>query len=252
MIGVSSTEFSAYNFEEVIAEVSKEFDHWEIFAEAEHHIPSIINRMVDTMPSYDLSYSVHAPISDVNLASLNERFREASVIEMLNTLEMAASLDIDRVTIHPGIAPMSVPYMEEKALEQSKRSLRSLDRISAEYGVMIAVENMPALPFMIGQTAEEMKTLIGDTNLSFCFDIGHANTTGQIDALISEFKDRIINIHIHDNHGLNDEHLTLGEGEIDFKDVIGKLSGYTGNYIAEVRSFPSGVESRDYLKKLLC
>ena len=50
MIGVSSTEFSAYRFDEVITEVSKVFEHWEIFAEAEHRLPTVerwvMSRMV--------------------------------------------------------------------------------------------------------------------------------------------------------------------------------------------------------------
>ena len=250
MIGVSSTEFSAYLFEEVIEEVSKVFDHWEIFAEAEHRLPSIESRFRDLLPSYKLSYSVHAPISDINIASLNERIREDSILEILTTAESAAALNIDMITIHPGLSSMAVPYMEEKAMEKAKRSLSSIDRISAEYGVTIAVENMPSFPFMLGHTAEEMNELIGMTNLGFCLDIGHANTTNQIDELIKTFRDRIVNIHIHDNHGEMDEHLTLGEGDIDFKTIIESLKGYSGNYIIESKSFPSAVESQDYLRSL--
>ena len=146
---------------------------------------------------------------------------------------------------------MSVPYMEEKAIEKAKRSLSAIDRISSEYGVRIAVENMPAFPFMLGRTAEELKELIGTTNLGFCLDIGHANTTDEIDNLIKEVKDRLITVHIHDTHGEHDEHLTLGEGSIDFKKVINDLKGYAGNYIIESKSFPSAVESQDYLRPLL-
>ncbi len=250
MIGVSSTQFSAYMFEEVIAEVSKKFEHWEIFAEAEHRLPSIESRFMELLPSYNLSYSIHAPISDINIASLNERIREDSIIEILTTAETAANLNIDLITVHPGLTSMSVPYMEEKAIEKAKKSLSSIDRISAEYGVRIAVENMPSFPFMLGHTAEEMEDLIGMTNLGFCLDIGHANTTDQIDPLIEKFRDRLINIHIHDNHGEFDEHLTLGEGDIDFKSVIEKLKGYTGNFVIESKSFPSAVESQDYLRSL--
>ncbi len=250
MIGVSSTQFSAYLFEEVIEEVAKVFDHWEIFAEAEHRLPSIESRFRDLMPSYKLSYSIHAPISDINLASLNERIREDSILEILTTAESAANLNIETITIHPGLTSMAVPYMEEKAVEKAKKSLSSIDRISAEYGVRIAVENMPSFPFMLGHTAEEMKDLIGNTNLGFCLDIGHANTTDQIDELIKEFKDRLINVHIHDNNGEMDEHLTLGEGNIDFKKVLDSLKGYQGNYIIESKSYPSAVDSQDYLRSL--
>ena len=250
MIGVSSTQFSAYLFEEVIEEVAKVFDHWEIFAEAEHRLPAIESRFRDLLPSYKLSYSVHAPISDINIASLNERIREDSILEILTTAESAASLNIDTITIHPGLTSMAVPYLEEKAVEKAKKSLSSIDRISAEYGVRIAVENMPSFPFMLGHTAEEMNDLIGMTNLGFCLDIGHANTTGQIDELIKTFRDRLVNVHIHDNNGEMDEHLTLGEGNIDFKRIIESLKGYTGNFIIESKSFPSAVDSQDYLKSL--
>ena len=250
MIGVSSTQFSAYLFEEVIEEVAKVFDHWEIFAEAEHRLPAIESRFRDLLPSYKLSYSVHAPISDINIASLNERIREDSILEILTTAESAASLNIDTITIHPGLTSMAVPYMEEKAVEKAKKSLSSIDRISAEYGVRIAVENMPSFPFMLGHTAEEMNDLIGMTNLGFCLDIGHANTTSQIDELIKTFRDRLVNVHIHDNNGEMDEHLTLGEGNIDFKRIIESLKGYTGNFIIESKSFPSAVDSQDYLKSL--
>ena len=251
MIGVSSTEFSAYLFEEVVEEIAKVFDHWEIFAEAEHRLPSVESRFRDLMPSYKLSYSIHAPISDINLASLNERIREDSILEILTTAESAANLNIELITVHPGLTSMAVPYMEEKAVEKAKRSLSSIDRISSEYGVRIAVENMPSFPFMLGHTAEEMNELIGNTNLGFCLDIGHANTTGQTEELIKAFKDRLLNVHIHDNNGEMDEHLTLGEGNIDFKKIIGCLKGYTGNYVIESKSYPSAVDSQDYLRSLL-
>ena len=247
MIGVSSTQFSAYLFEEVIEEVAKVFDHWEIFAEAEHRLPSIESRFRDLMPSYKLSYSIHAPISDINLASLNERIREDSILEILTTAESAANLNIETITIHPGLTSMAVPYMEEKAVEKAKKSLSSIDRISAEYGVRIAVENMPSFPFMLGHTAEEMKDLIGNTNLGFCLDIGHANTTDEIDNLIDAFKDRFANIHIHDNNGDRDDHMTIGKGSIDFDNVLKRLEFYTRNYVIESKNFESAVESQSYL-----
>jgi len=244
LIGISCTEFSAYDFKEVLPEVAKEFKHWEIFAEAEHHLRGVEGLFKTMKDAYSMTYSIHAPISDINLASLNERIREDSVIEMLATLESAANLDIGLVTVHPGLTSMSVPYMEEKAVMKAKKSLGALDRLSDEYGVAVAVE-------MLGQTAEEMKDLLDGTNLRMCFDIGHANTTGQIDEFISQFKDRFINIHIHDNNGKMDEHLTLGEGNIDFKKVLSDLGNYKGNFIIESRSYQSGVESRDILSSLL-
>lgn len=251
MIGVSCTEFSAYDFTEVINEVAKQFDHWEIFAEAEHRLKNVEGIFAQMKDNYKLSYSIHAPISDINIASINERIREDSVMEILATVESAINLEIGTITVHPGITPMAVPYMEEKAIVAAKKSLRSLDRITQQYGITIALENMPAFPFMLGRTAEELKELFDGTDLRMCFDIGHANTTEEIDNIIDAFKDRFANIHIHDNNGDADSHMVIGEGNIDFEKVISKLKGYRGNFIIESKSFQDGVESQERLRSLL-
>jgi len=49
--------------------------------------------------------------------------------------------------------------------------------------------------------------------------------------LVDEFlKDlsQVIHVHLHDNKGRSDEHLSLGKGTIDWKKVIKKLDGYKG------------------------
>ncbi|TQS85434.1 MAG: hypothetical protein A3208_03175 [Candidatus Methanoprimaticola hominis] len=74
---------------------------------------------------------------------------------------------------------------------------------------------------------------------------------GQIDAMIDTFGDRIVNIHIHDNHGETDEHLTIGDGDIDFAHVIRRMSGYRGNWIIESKSMESAVQSLPRLQKML-
>ena len=40
-IGVSSTDFSSYRFDDVLPQVARFFDHWEIFSEAEHHLQEV-------------------------------------------------------------------------------------------------------------------------------------------------------------------------------------------------------------------
>ncbi|MFA6804290.1 MAG: sugar phosphate isomerase/epimerase, partial [Candidatus Methanomethylophilaceae archaeon] len=82
------------------------------------------------------------------------------------------------------------------------------------------------------------------------FDIGHANTTDQIDTIIESLSDRFANVHIHDNMGENDEHRTVGNGNIDFKKALMKFPKYNGNLIIEAKSFQSAVESKEKLEKM--
>jgi sugar phosphate isomerase/epimerase len=55
---------------------------------------------------------------------------------------------------------------------------------------------------------------------------------------------RANHIHIHDNHGSSDEHLALGEGTINWKNV-GKAvaSGYSGVVVVEGRSLEEAKKS---------
>ena len=248
MIGVSCTSFSSDPPEEWLDRIVGEFDLWEIFSEASHSIVYNFDRFAELLPSYDLSYSVHAPICDINIASISDPVREASMKEMLDTIDAASRLDIDRVTIHPGLSSMSVHGIEERYLAHAKDSMKVLDRASREYGVTLAIENMPEMYFFLGRTASELNDIVSGTDLGICFDIGHANTTGQIDAMIDTFGDRIANIHIHDNNGGRDEHLTIGKGSIDFDRVLGKLESYTHNYVIESKTFESAVESQSLLE----
>lgn len=250
MIGVSSTVFCSMDFEKVYKMVGKEFSHWEIIGEGEHCLKDVSKKFFKLAPSYDMSYSVHVPMCDVNIASLNERIREDSVLETINNIDFAMEMQATSITFHPGNHPFSMPQLRAKAVDASKRSLRTLDRIAEEYGAPLALENMPSMDFMLGRTTKEFGELIDGTNLKMCFDIGHANTMGEVDDFIKKYKDRFINIHIHDNHGKVDEHLTCGEGLIDFPKVLKKLKSYSGTYIIESRGFESAVGSKLFLEKL--
>ncbi|MDR3282186.1 MAG: sugar phosphate isomerase/epimerase [Candidatus Methanoplasma sp.] len=251
MIGVSCTDFCSRAPEEIWEEVSKEFSHWEIFSEAKHAIGGFLERFLEKKDSYDMSYSVHAPICEVNIASLNERMREAAVIDIVVTMEVAAAMGAQTVTVHPGVYSMAVGGMKARAEDLARLSLKTVSRAAKEYGVTVAVENMPSIPVMMGRTPEELGALVEGMDLGICFDIGHANTMGNIDEFLDRFEGKIANVHIHDNNGDRDAHLTMGEGSIDFRPVVSKLSGYRGNYVIESKSLESAVKSTTALEALL-
>lgn len=231
--------------------VSEHFGLWEIFSEADHSVYRDPRGIAEIAASHSLRCQVHAPICDWNIGAMSDRLREASVKETLATVSAASEMGVETVTVHPGLSSMSVPGLEERAAARARESLRLIDRVVREYDLTVAIENMPSFPFFLGRTAEQLAGIVDGTDLGICFDIGHANTTGQIDAMIDTFGDRIVNIHIHDNHGRSDEHLTIGEGEIDFAHVIRRMSGYRGNWIIESKSLGSAVQSLSRLQKLL-
>ena len=249
-IGVSCTQFAVEDPMEILEKVSEHFSHWEIFSEWKHDVISLSGSFMETMSRYDMSYSVHAPITDINIAALNDRVRENAVSEMVTTIEHASRMGVKTVTIHPGVYSMVLSDVRDRSVSLSKMSMRTIEKASAEHGVIAAIENMPSFPILMGQTADQLLDIIDGTDLGICFDIGHANTVGDISEFVDKFKDRIANIHIHDNNGDRDAHMTIGDGNIDFIPILRKLSGYAGNYIIESKDLNSAIESKRRLERL--
>ena len=87
-------------------------------------------------------------------------------------------------------------------------------------------------------------------------DIGHAFISGRmknIRKFLSYFGNRVAHIHIHDNHGKDDEHLALRKGKINWKAVVLvlKKSKYDKTVTFEVfKSEKDLLKSRQYFKKL--
>jgi sugar phosphate isomerase/epimerase len=73
---------------------------------------------------------------------------------------------------------------------------------------------------------------------------------GNVEAFLAH-KKRFINVHLHDNLGERDQHLAVGEGNIDFKKVLSALSDYQGRFVIEARSLKEAVVSRDRLTAIL-
>ncbi len=136
-------------------------------------------------------------------------------------------------------------------MEQTNRSLKELSGTVRDRGIAVSLENMPLMNITVGHTLEELLRMTEGTEIGICLDIGHANTTGNLDEFLSLLPN-IGNMHIHDNMGERDEHLPLGEGNIDFERVLKRIvsSGYSHGYVIEAEgSIESGLKSLEFLKR---
>lgn len=249
MISVSSPSFTAIPLPQAIDSIAREFRAWEVVAEGGHELRRIEEEFLEIAPSYDLEYSAHAPMSDINIGSLNPRMREASLRELISGLGARRRLGMDVYTVHPAfLTPLGL-VSRDKVREAAKDSLRRLDRLSEETGVKVALENMPRMYTATGTTPQELTDLIEGTDLGICLDIGHAHTMGLLPDFL-ELRPLVVNIHIHDNRGEFDEHLPVGDGNIDYPPVLRGLAGYKGRYVIESRSLEEAVVSRGRLESL--
>ena len=250
-IAVSSPSFSHVPVERMAPEIFSHFSAWEIVAEHRHHLSRVRGYLREYLGSHDVELRVHAPLSDINVASFSDRVRQASLADVLETIRISGELGAKCVTVHPGLVSPTSSLDLDRVRELVREAAVELAKASEEHGVPVALENMPKIKWLIFREPEELLKVMEGTCLSLCFDAGHAHTAGNTDAWL-ELADRFINVHLHDNRGERDEHLVLGEGSVPFEKILKALKGkYRGTYVIESNDLPQGVRSRDVLKKWL-
>jgi len=221
------------------------FDGWEVIAEGSQTLNKKTLSIIDAAyHSYGLKISIHTPISDMNIASLNYPIWRETIHQIKKSIAKASDY-ANIFVIHPGyISPMASRNLD-RALKKNNDSLESIANFARDLGVKATVENMVNDNFLMGKYPEEIKNMMNN-EIGFTFDVGHANTTNAIDEFL---KMKIDHVHVHDNNGKDDEHLILGLGNIDWKHVIGELKGYKGDFVVEANDFEASISSLHYLKR---
>ena len=122
---------------------------------------------------------------------------------------------------------------------------------AARKNVKIAFENQRKL----ANISWAFEAFPKDSNVGFCWDLGHEScfTIGR--EYMPLFGDRLICTHIHDNFGVynGDEHIIPFDGKIDYnrKMELIKKYGYEGSLMLEVfkNNFYKDITNEEYLEK---
>jgi len=203
--------------------------------------------------SHDLEYSLHAPFADINIASPSKTMLNASMKRLKQSMFYANMLDAKLWVFHPGAKTGIGQFYPGADWKQNNESIRELYKAAEEYGVNIALENLPAKYYFFMSKPDEFLRFYRETNLpiGIVMDVGHAHLEGQIEPFFNMLADKIVHIHASDNNGLDDQHLGIGEGKIDynwFQQTLKKM-GYDKSVIIE--SMTNVPQSIQKLKQLL-
>jgi sugar phosphate isomerase/epimerase len=227
------------------------YEGWEIVADGRYRLDDPGNRKAirEVVESTGLGITVHAPYGDLNLATLNHPIWEESVQQICRCIVHAAEFT-SKVTIHPGYLSPVGKLLPESAWRNQKDALRRIGQVAAEHGVIACLENMIGIKEFLCQRPFELAGMTeGIEGIGITIDFGHANTVGQV----REFLPLISSanhIHLHDNHGLSDEHLALGEGTIEWEKVGPAVrKDYSGVTVIEGRSLDEAKTSMIMFRK---
>ncbi|MDH7593837.1 MAG: sugar phosphate isomerase/epimerase family protein [Methanomicrobiales archaeon] len=234
---VSGIEETGFDGWEIVADGSYRFDHQENFIAVR-----------EALGCLSLNATVHAPYSDLNLASLNHPIWRESVRQVCLCIERSSEFT-ELVTFHPGYLSPLGKLMPSRAWESQREALIEIGRCAEEVGVKACMENMGGpREFLCRRPEEMLGTVDGIDGVGLTFDLGHANMEGRVRDFL-QVLGHASHLHLHDNHGLNDEHLPIGEGNIDW-DYAGRMvrSAYAHIIVVEGRSLVDGGRSLKAIK----
>ena len=237
------------------------FQGWEIVDEGLQTVEGGFKKRVrEVHETTNLVLSLHAPLSDINIASVNERMWEESIRQIKESIENTYEFIDDICVVHPGFfSPLSV-QMPDTAVRKAIAGLTTLCEFAADRGLRIAVENLTSANMLMGRYPDELIQLVRGVNmdnLGVCIDVAHANTTKKLDEFLgitAKAEDvEIIHMHASDNFGADDLHLPLGEGNLDWRKVVHGMNDneYAGIVVLELYSLDGGIESLEFINKVL-
>ena len=138
----------------------------------------------------------------------------------------------------------------KSSIQISEEHLKVVGDYAKDSGVDACIENLPNITDFMFMDVNQLNDTLVKLDLPMTMDIGHAHTNGFTPDEI--YFDSIKHIHVHDNPGDEDSHLTLGEGSLavnDFFDVF-MNKRYDGIYMLELHSVDSIKKSLEYMKEL--
>jgi sugar phosphate isomerase/epimerase len=206
--------------------------------------PARIKKVEELTSSYDVRLTIHSPILDMNIASATRSFRTESVRQVLRSVDNAAQLGAELVVVHPGLRT-PLDYFDHKIhWNLNRESLREVLSHAEAEGVKIGVENMPGNhSFLLEKSSEFLDLIDEGLPLQMTLDVGHANTTSQLENYIRDMGTRIAHVHLHDNRGVHDEHLVIGKGTIDWVFLKGNLDMGNLTGVIEANTLSDALQS---------
>lgn len=204
--------------------------------------------------SSEIEFSVHSPFADINISSPSKPMLNFMIKRLKRSMKYAKALDAKLWVFHPGIMTgisMFYPGMDWK---RNIESIKLLSTYARELDIKIAIENLPNRYGFIMNTPRHFQKLYEEPDLEdlgIVLDTGHSNLEGKTEAFLRKLPEKIFQIHISDNMGMDDQHFEVGHGNIDWNNIANILSEINYKKIIMIETVENVQSSLFKIKNLL-
>ncbi len=170
------------------------------------------------------------------LVSARPDARAVRVDFLKRCVQIAKELNSDAVSFWSGIVRDNASRTE--SFGRLAEGCRRVIDYAEPMGVPLAFEPEPGMLVQLFDDYQELLSLVDGPGFGLTIDIGHVHCleSNSISQYLTEWRDRLFNLHIEDMRRGVHEHLMFGEGTIDFPPVFETLKSinYTGSVNVEL------------------
>lgn len=202
--------------------------------------------------TYSQQVIVHAPEYMkrvyLNPASEDPAERKDTIAILQKSVDIARRLGesfqgTPKFIIHPGGITLTKSDHPKALLDIFADTLSQLK----SDGVEILPENLPPRPWVFGgewvtnifMLGDEIKAFLEETGYNMCFDTSHAalscnafNT--DLLEMITLLAPHVRHLHVADGSGTGEEGLQIGQGTVDFENILAPFAGYQYTMVPEI------------------
>lgn len=210
------------------------FNHWYIDASLESERPcNWSNHRIDNLKKlcnlYQITPIIHGNFKIPLSADVNE-LQTTAIEYVKKEIDLACEFNAPLI-IHGGaiVEPRLINSTKKKSLERFLISLDHLLNYAFSKNVDIYLENLSNYknyaPFHYIFTSRDEITYVLQKipQIKLFLDIGHANIGNSPLEFLLQFHQSIAGMSLSNNNGINDQHLALGKGKIDYVEIVSTI-----------------------------
>ncbi len=192
-------------------------------------------RVADQLLEAGLKVTFHAPFMDLRPGAVDPKIRQVTIDRLNQVFDLVPYFRPLSVVCHASFDKRYYVSSEHIWLKNSIGTWKEFVARAEDMNTIIALEN-------VYEGDCQLLLLLLDAfsspHISFCFDTGHFNvfSTTTLEEWMDGIGHRIGQVHIHDNNGLADEHLPVGEGSFNFRQFFAMIREKVFNPIITLES----------------
>ena len=239
-------------YEELAHKYNMAFEYNEFFVPSVFMNKQRINEMIGNYKALERDRSqdtLHGAFLDVTIHSDDPEIYEISKKRVYQSMDIAKELGAKAVIFHTNfITNFHSKYYQDNWVERNRVFWR---KVLADYpSLSVYMENMfDESPDMLQRLAIAMED---EERFSICLDFAHAYISGtNMDEWVDKLGKYTKHIHINDNDGISDMHMSIGKGRFPWErytEYIAKFSKEV-SVLIEVRCLQDVKDSIAYMEK---